>query len=100
MSGSDKKILVLGLGNILLKDEGIEIGMIRPQTLFPFPDQAVADAAQAKSCSHVLSIEMNMGQMSREVKRVNMGRASVRTINRVDGQIVTPSEILKVIMQG
>ncbi len=43
---------------------------------------------------------MNMGQMSREVKRVNMGRASVRTINRIDGQIVTPAEILKVIMQG
>jgi 2-oxoglutarate ferredoxin oxidoreductase subunit alpha len=29
-----------------------------------------------------------------------MGHAAVRTINRVDGQIVTPSEILKVIMQG
>ena len=38
-----------------------------------------------------------MGQISREVKRVNNGRALVRTVNRVDGQIITPDEILKAI---
>ena len=41
---------------------------------------------------------MHMGQMSREGKRVNNGRTKVRTINRVDGQIITPSEILKAIL--
>ena len=49
-------------------------------------------------CHTVVVPEMNMGQMSREVKRVNNGRTKVRTINRVDGQIITPSEILKAIL--
>jgi 2-oxoglutarate ferredoxin oxidoreductase subunit alpha len=37
---------------------------------------------------------MNMGQVSREVKRVNRGMAKVLTLNKVDGTIITPEEIL------
>ncbi|OGP92189.1 MAG: hypothetical protein A2157_00595 [Deltaproteobacteria bacterium RBG_16_47_11] len=38
--------------------------------------------------------EMNMGQISREVKRVNRGVAKVFALNKVDGTIITPQEIL------
>ena len=31
-----------------LKAEGIEVGLIRPQTLFPFPRNAIREAAQRK----------------------------------------------------
>ncbi|MBC18603.1 2-oxoglutarate synthase subunit KorA [Pseudodesulfovibrio profundus] len=80
------------------RDNGIKAGLLKLKTLFPYPRRHTEKIlAHAKT---LVVPEMNMGQMSREVKRVNMGRASVRTINRVDGQIVTPSEILKVIMQG
>ena len=43
----------------------------------------------------VLVPEMNMGQISREVKRVNQGRCEVVTLNKVDGTLITPQEILK-----
>jgi 2-oxoglutarate ferredoxin oxidoreductase subunit alpha len=43
--------------------------------------------------------EMNMGQISREVKRVNRGIAKVFTLNKVDGTIITPPEILSRIME-
>jgi 2-oxoglutarate ferredoxin oxidoreductase subunit alpha len=43
--------------------------------------------------------EMNMGQISREVKRVNNGQAAIFTLNRVDGNIITPQEIEKRILQ-
>jgi 2-oxoglutarate ferredoxin oxidoreductase subunit alpha len=43
--------------------------------------------------------EMNMGQISREVKRVNRGISKVFTINKVDGTIITPPEILDRIME-
>jgi 2-oxoglutarate ferredoxin oxidoreductase subunit alpha len=36
-----------------------------------------------------------MGQMSREVKRVNQGLTKVETLNRIDGQLITPEEILE-----
>ncbi len=80
------------------RNNGVKAGLLKLKTLFPFPRRHTERIlAHAKT---LIVPEMNMGQMSREVKRVNMGRASIRTINRVDGQIVTPSEILKVIMQG
>ena len=50
-----------------------------------------------RSCRLVVVPELNMGQLSREVKRVNEGHTVVRTINRIDGQIITPSQILKEI---
>jgi len=32
-----------------MKAQGLEIGMVRPQTLFPFPEQAIHDAASKKA---------------------------------------------------
>lgn len=80
------------------RENGVKAGLLKLKTLFPYPRRHTEKIlANAKT---LIVPEMNMGQMSREVKRVNKGRANVRTINRIDGQIVTPTEILKVIMQG
>jgi 2-oxoglutarate ferredoxin oxidoreductase subunit alpha len=38
---------------------------------------------------------MNMGQISREVKRVNQGRTKVEKHNRIDGLLITPTEIYR-----
>jgi 2-oxoglutarate ferredoxin oxidoreductase subunit alpha len=43
--------------------------------------------------------EINMGQISREVKRVNEGKAMVNTINRVDGLMITPRQISRKIRE-
>ena len=103
----DADVVVIAYGSVARSAElavqqargnGVKAGLLKLKTLFPYPRRHTE-----RILSHARTLvvpEMNMGQMSREVKRVNMGRASVRTINRVDGQIVTPSEILKVIMQG
>ena len=103
----DADVVVIAYGSVARSAElavqkarsnGVKAGLLKLKTLFPYPRRHTERIlAHAKT---LVVPEMNMGQMSREVKRVNMGRASVRTINRVDGQIVTPSEILKVIMQG
>ncbi|WP_432737050.1 2-oxoacid:acceptor oxidoreductase subunit alpha [Maridesulfovibrio sp. FT414] len=77
------------------RDLGVKAGLLKLSTLFPYPRKATERVmARAKT---IIVPEMNMGQMSREVKRVNNGQVSVRTINKVDGQIITPAEILKVL---
>ena len=43
--------------------------------------------------------EMNMGQISREVKRVNQGPCQVEKHNRVDGSLITPDEIFSRLMK-
>ena len=103
----DADVVVIAYGSVArsaelavkqARESGVKAGLLKLKTLFPYPRRQ-----QEKILAHAKTLvvpEMNMGQMSREVKRVNMGRAAVRTINRIDGQIVTPSEILKVVMQG
>ncbi len=78
------------------RERGHKVGLLTLKTLFPFARPAVEKLCM--QCEHLLVPEMNMGQMSREVKRVNNGRSRIRTLNRVDGQIITPSEILKAIL--
>ncbi len=107
MDTEDAEVCVIAYGSVArsaelavqqARENGVKAGLLKLKTLFPYPRRQTEKVlAKAKT---LIVPEMNMGQMSREVKRVNMGRASVRTINRIDGQIVTPSEILKVIMQG
>ncbi|MGD8702984.1 MAG: 3-methyl-2-oxobutanoate dehydrogenase subunit VorB [Desulfosarcina sp.] len=81
----------------MLKEAGIEVAMIRPQTLFPFPDQIVADAAAVPSCTHVLSIEMSMGQMIEDVERCVKGRRPVSWYGKCGGDVPTPEEIIDVV---
>ncbi|MBU0908741.1 MAG: 2-oxoacid:acceptor oxidoreductase subunit alpha, partial [Proteobacteria bacterium] len=74
----------------LARSRGIRAGLLQLITLFPFPRKAVEGVL--RQCRRVLVPEMNMGQMIREVKRVNLATEIVRH-NRVDGQFITPAEI-------
>ena len=81
----------------MLSADGLEVGMIRPQTLFPFPDQAIAEAAAVSSCTHVLSIEMSMGQMVEDVERSVLGKRPVSWYGKCGGEVPTPEEIIEVV---
>jgi 2-oxoglutarate ferredoxin oxidoreductase subunit alpha len=77
-----------------MKAEGLEIGMIRPQTLFPFPEHAIHEAAVKPSCSHVVSIELNMGQMVEDVDRCVKGQRPVTWYGEAGGDVPSPEEII------
>ena len=80
-----------------LKSEGIEVGMIRPQTLFPFPIEPIRSAAAVDSCRTVVSIEMSMGQMVEDVERAVLGRRPVHWYGKCGGNIPTPEEIADLV---
>ncbi|WP_291322532.1 2-oxoacid:acceptor oxidoreductase subunit alpha [Desulfonatronospira sp.] len=80
------------------RERGIRAGLLKLKTLFPFPRPAVEK--MLRQCSSILVPEMNMGQISREIKRVNNGQSKILTLNRVDGQIITPAQILGKIQKG
>jgi 2-oxoglutarate/2-oxoacid ferredoxin oxidoreductase subunit alpha len=79
------------------REMGFKTGLLKLITLFPFPKAAVEQVAL--SAKTLIVPEMNWGQISREVKRVNKGRSRVVTLNKFDGTLITPREILKVITQ-
>ena len=80
------------------REEGIKVGLLKLMTIWPFARSAVEKVLQKSKI--LLVPEMNMGQISREVKRVNPGVAKVFTLNKVDGTIITPEEILNRISEA
>jgi 2-oxoglutarate ferredoxin oxidoreductase subunit alpha len=74
-----------------LRNKGVKAGMVRLITLWPFPRRALE--AVPKKVERMIVPEMNMGQIYREVLRVNAGRAKVIKVNRIDGELMTPQEI-------
>jgi 2-oxoglutarate ferredoxin oxidoreductase subunit alpha len=77
--------------------EGIKLGFIKLKTLWPFPDFIFDDLGGPNKT--VVVVEMNMGQVIREVSRVAQGRFQVAGINSVDGTMITPRTILKRIKE-
>lgn len=74
-----------------LKKEGIEVGLIRPQTLWPFPDRAFETLPE--SCKGLLVVEMSMGQMIDDVKLATSCRLPVEFYGRSGGMIPEPDAI-------
>jgi 2-oxoglutarate ferredoxin oxidoreductase subunit alpha len=79
---------------------GEKLGLLELQTLWPFPEDIVRD-----KCAHVRSVivvEMNMGQILREVKMAVDEPHKVFLANRIDGVFITPEDILNIlrIIQG
>jgi 2-oxoglutarate ferredoxin oxidoreductase subunit alpha len=79
------------------REKGIRVGLLQLVTIWPFVRSAVEKVLQISKI--LLVPEMNMGQVSREVKRVSRGMAKVFTLNKVDGTIITPEEILNRITE-
>ncbi|MGD8564596.1 MAG: 2-oxoacid:acceptor oxidoreductase subunit alpha [Desulfarculaceae bacterium] len=74
------------------RERGRKVGLLQLLSLWPFPRRAVEEALEGKKL--VLVPELNMGQMAREVKRVNEGRTTVYRHSKMDGTMITPDELL------
>lgn len=78
-----------------LRGKGIRAGLLELQTLWPFPASLVR--AFAEQARHVYVVEMNMGQVCAQVRQAVTRPDDVFLINRVDGQLITPTDIGRVM---
>ena len=79
------------------REEGIEVGLIRPITLWPFPSQQISDAAE--TLRMFLTVEMSCGQMIEDVQLAVAGRCPVLLHGRPGGGVPGVDEILEKIRQ-
>jgi 2-oxoglutarate ferredoxin oxidoreductase subunit alpha len=77
---------------IMGRSRGLRVGLLQLITLFPFPRRLVEPVLS--QCKAVLVPEMNMGQISREVNRVNSSTCRIIKHNRFDSQLITPEELM------
>ena len=86
---------------VAAREQGIKAGLIRPITVWPFPNDAIVRAASHAKA--FLSVEMSMGQMVDDVKLALNGSTPVYFYGRTGGMIPSPAEVLdeiKKIQEG
>lgn len=74
-----------------LEQEGIHVGLIRPITLWPFPEKPFHDLPD--TVKGLLVVEMSLGQMIDDVKIANEGRFPIDFYGRTGGMIPEPEAI-------
>ncbi len=78
-----------------LREEGVKIGLFRPQTLWPFPYKEISHlAAQG---TKFLVIEMSSGQMLQDVRMAVQDDKRISFWGRLGGGIPTEEEIIETV---
>ena len=78
--------------------EGIKAGMIRPVTVWPFPEKAFKKALG--TAKQFISVELSMGQMIEDVKLATECRVPVSLCCRVGGMIPSPDQVYAAIREA
>jgi 2-oxoglutarate ferredoxin oxidoreductase subunit alpha len=77
------------------RSRGKKLGLLRPITLFPFPDEVIAKLA--RQVKGILTVELSSGQMVEDVRLAVNGRIPVYHYGTPGGKIFSPDDVLKVI---
>ncbi len=80
-----------------LRAKGIKAGLFRPITIWPSPQERIAELG--KQVDNILVAEMNLGQYVGEVERIVKSNADVHHIGRANGEVLTPDEIVSKVME-
>ncbi len=82
------------------RKKGEKIGVLELQSLWPFPSSLIRErCSRAKA---VIVVEMNMGQVLAQVKSAVDNPETVFLANRIDGKLITPTDIKQLlrVIQG
>jgi 2-oxoglutarate ferredoxin oxidoreductase subunit alpha len=71
--------------------EGLRAGLFRPISLWPFPAEALRDAA--RRALGILVVELSAGQMVEDVRLAVEGSLPVAFEGRTGGMVPTPAEV-------
>lgn len=102
----DARLVVVGYGSAgriaetavrRAREDGLKVGLFRPITLWPFPEDRLS--ALADQVDAFLVVEMNAGQMWEDVRLAAGGQVPVMFAGRMGGMVPMPEEIYETIQQ-
>jgi 2-oxoglutarate ferredoxin oxidoreductase subunit alpha len=102
----DAEIVIFAYGSVArsaisaiktARQEGIKVGLIRPITIWPFPEEPIKKLRQQAKAFIVP--EMNYGQVYYKVKEIVEGSAPVKLISQYNSKLITPQQILSVLRE-
>jgi len=77
------------------RKRGENLGLLELQTLWPFPHALVRE--KCRNARSIVVVEMNMGQVLQQVKLAVHQPDRVFLANRIDGELITPTDIQNII---
>lgn len=81
-----------------LRNMGIKAGLFRPITIWPMLEKQIVEISKKAKAIYVA--EMNLGQYFSEVDRIAGKNCKVHKINKINGELITPEEIINPISGG
>lgn len=77
------------------RGRGKKIGLLRPQTLYPFPTEILSKLA--RRVKGMMSVELSAGQMVEDVRLAVNGRVPVSHYGMLGGKIHSPEDVLSAV---
>ncbi len=77
------------------RGRGKRIGLLRPQTLFPFPTREIAKLSRRVKA--IMSVELSAGQMVEDVRLAVKGKVPVYHYGMMGGKIHSPDDVLHAV---
>ena len=94
--GISSRIVTLAIEKA--RSQGLKVGSVRLIVVWPFPDPAIRDLA--KKVKSIVVVEMNYGQIYREVERCACGNARVYLVPHAGGTVHKPDAIYEKILEA
>ena len=79
----------------MARSRGKKLGLLRPQTLFPFPSKELS--RMARRMKGMMAVELSAGQMVEDVKLAVNGKVPVYHYGMVGGKIHSPDDVLHAV---
>jgi 2-oxoglutarate/2-oxoacid ferredoxin oxidoreductase subunit alpha len=78
----------------VLNEEGVDVALFRPITIFPFPAEGIDEWSRKSHVKQFLDVEMNNGQMIEDVRLYTQGRKPIHFFGRQGGIVPSPEEVI------
>ena len=79
------------------REKGVNIGLFRPKTLYPFPYARLAELS--KNVKGIIDVEMNLGQMIKDVRLAMVENTRVSFIGKPVGDWLTQEQLIEAIVK-
>lgn len=102
----DADVLIIAFGGVArsakaaikqLRENGVKVGLFRPITIWPFPEKRLRELADKVKI--MIVVEMNLGQLVLEVQRICNNIVEIDRVNKVNGEIIYPEEIINKVLE-
>ncbi len=79
------------------REQGIKVGLLRMITVWPFPEEKISRLAE--TVKGFIVVELNMGQIFREVTRAVSGKAPVYLAGHPGGETIPPLDVIQIMKE-